>query len=125
MTSTLNSVLVCVPRGERRHLRRYGGGIVAATVVNLEQAIQGLMGVEKRILALAADRNIHGFKIEWNEDLDFGHLMDPVPVTLITVEGARVDGQFSLRALAELGQRQQPAVDEEIGRLVRELAEAR
>jgi hypothetical protein len=89
--------------------------------VNLDQAVRGLMHVERRILALAAERRIPGFKIEWNEDLDFGHLMDPVPVALL-VEGARVDGKFSLTDLAQSSDAQPTAVGEEIDRLVNALA---
>jgi hypothetical protein len=89
--------------------------------VTLEQAVQGMRGVEERLLALAAERNVQGFKIEWNEDLDFGHLMDPVPVTLLT-DGGRVQGHFSLRDLTDFP-RSPRAVSDEIDRLVRTLAE--
>ena len=95
-----------------------------ATSVDLEQAIQGLMSVERRILALAATRNLRGFRIEWNEDLDFGHLMDPVPVTIITTTGVSIEGRFSLRDLAEAQQGNQAGVEPEIARLVDELAAA-
>ena len=63
-----------------------------------------------------------GFKIEWNEDMDFGHLMDPVPIALLTGTG-RIHGQFALKHLAALPTTPEPpAVSEEIDRLVRELA---
>jgi hypothetical protein len=90
--------------------------------VNLEQAVQGLMNVEQRILACAAQRNVRGFKIEWNEDLDFGHLMDPVPVALLT-DGGRVDGQFALADLAQVARSDAPAVRDEIERLIQRLGE--
>jgi hypothetical protein len=92
------------------------------STVTLEQAVQGMRGVEERLLALAAERKIHGFKIEWNEDLDFGHLMDPVPVALLT-DGGRVQGRFSLGDLTEFPRNQPRAVTEEIDRLVRGLAD--
>ena len=88
----------------------------------VSNAVQGLTYVEKRILALAAQRRIRGFKIEWNEDMDFGHLMDPVPIALLTGTG-RIHGQFALKHLAALPTTPEPpAVSEEIDRLVRELA---
>lgn len=90
--------------------------------VNVEQAIQGMSAVEKRILALAAEQEVGGFKIEWNEDLDFGHLMDPVPVTLVT-DGGRVDGHFSLSDLAKLPRSEPRAVTDEINRLAKWLAD--
>ena len=87
---------------------------------NLEQAIAGLMQVEQRILATAAERGVHGFKIEWNQGLDFGHLMDPVPVALLT-DGGRVDGQFALQDLAAVAQSK--AIPAEIDRLVHQVAD--
>ena len=88
----------------------------------VENAVRGLTYVEKRILALAAQRHIPGFKIEWNEDMDLGHLMDPVPITLLT-DGGRINGQFSLQDLAALPTTPEPAaVGDEIDRLVGELA---
>ena len=92
------------------------------STVDFEQAVRGMENVEKRILALAAERNVHGFKIEWNEDLDFGHLMDPVPVALLT-DGGRVTGRFAVSMLTELPRGEPPAVTEEIERLVRTLAD--
>jgi hypothetical protein len=89
---------------------------------NLEQAVQGLMKVEQRILGLAAQRDVHGFKIEWNQGLDFGHLMDPVPVALLT-DGGRVDGQFPLQDLTTARLGESHAIAEEIERLVRQLAD--
>jgi len=40
------------------------------------RAIDGIMEVEKKIIRLAEERNIHGLRFEWNDDLDFGHLLD-------------------------------------------------
>jgi hypothetical protein len=88
----------------------------------VENAVRGLTYVEKRILALAAQRHIPGFKIEWNEDMDLGHLMDPVPIALLT-DGGRINGKFSLKDLAALPTTPEPAtVGDEIDRLVGELA---
>jgi hypothetical protein len=88
---------------------------------NLDQALAGLMKVEQRFLALADARNVHGFKIEWNEGLDFGHLTDPVHVALLT-DGGRVEGQFRLDDLAATNGTVPQAVREEIDRLVEQLA---
>lgn len=90
--------------------------------VNVEQAIQGMTAVEKRILALAAEQKVSGFKIEWNEDLDFGHLMDPVPVVLLTDAG-RVEAHFSLSDLAKFPRSKPRAVTEQIDRLVKWLVD--
>lgn len=85
--------------------------------VNLEQAIQGMTTVEERLLALAAERKVAGFKIEWNEDLDFGHLMDPVPLVLLT-DGGRIEGHFSVKDLLALPRSVPVAVTDEIERLI-------
>lgn len=92
------------------------------TSVKLEQAVQGMTTVEKRLLALAAERKLAGFKIEWNEDLDFGHLMDPVPLVLLT-DGGRIEGHFSVSDLLELPRGEPRAVTDEIDRLISWLAE--
>lgn len=89
---------------------------------NVEKAIQGMAAVEKRLLAMAAERKVGGFKMEWNEDVDFGHLMDPVPLLLLT-DGGRVEGFFSLSDLLELPRREPPAVTDEIDRLIKWLAD--
>lgn len=90
--------------------------------VSVEQAVKGMSAVEKRLLALAAEHKVAGFKIEWNEDLDFGHLMDPVPIVLLTDAG-RVDGHFSLTDLAKFPRSKPRAVTEEIDRLVKWLVD--
>jgi hypothetical protein len=88
---------------------------------NLERAVTGLMNVERRLLALAGARNVHGFKIEWNEGLDFGHLTDPLHVALLT-DGGRVEGQFQLNDVAATNGSEPPAVRDEIERLIDQLA---
>jgi hypothetical protein len=87
------------------------------TQSRLDQAVSGVMQVEQRLLALAGERDVHGFKIEWNEGLDFGHLMDPVHVALLTDSG-RVEGQFRLSDVTASGSAEQEAVRAEIDRLV-------
>jgi hypothetical protein len=85
-----------------------------------DQALAGLAKVEQRLLALASERNVHGFKIEWNEGLDFGHLMDPVRVALLTDAG-RVEGSFGLDDVVAADSGEPPAVRDEIDRLVSQL----
>jgi hypothetical protein len=88
---------------------------------HLDRAVAGLMQVEKQLLALADARNVHGFKIEWNDGLDFGHLTDPLHVALLT-DGGRVEGQFNLDEVARSDGGGPPAVRAEIDRLVDQLA---
>jgi len=52
-----------------------------------QQAIDAIAAVEKSIIEHAERQQVHGVRLEWNEDLDFGHLMVPVPVVAITREG--------------------------------------
>ena len=89
--------------------------------VDLDQVLAGLRSVESRILERAAARNLHGFKIEWNDGLDFGHLMDPVPVALLT-EGGLVNGRFSLQDLTQVQSSESQPVTAEIDRMVTQLA---
>ena len=89
--------------------------------VDMQQALAGLRSVENRILERAAARNLRGFKIEWNDGLDFGHLMDPVPVALVT-EGGLVDGRFSLHDLTQFQSGEPQPVTAEIDRMVTQLA---
>jgi hypothetical protein len=96
-----------------------GGGIMSNP--RLDQALAGLAKVEQRLLALASERNVHGFKIEWNEGLDFGHLMDPVRVALLTDAG-RVEGSFGLDDVVAADSGEPQAVRDEVDRLVSQLA---
>ena len=88
---------------------------------NLDRAVAGLMNVERRLLALAGARNVHGFKIEWNEGLDFGPLTDPLHVALLT-DGGRVEGQFDLDDVVATNGSEPQAVRDEIDRLIDQLA---
>ncbi len=88
--------------------------------VDLQGVMDGLRQVEALILQRAAQRGLHGFKLEWNDGLDFGHLMDPVPVALLT-EGGMVSGHFSLRDLALVPGHEPPPVTSEIEKLVSQL----
>lgn len=70
------------------------------TQANLAQAVAGLMAIEKRIIDLANQRHIRGLRFEWNDDVDFGHMMDPVPVSVFRPDGRMVEAEFSLAEMA-------------------------
>jgi hypothetical protein len=70
------------------------------TQPNLTQAVAGLMAIEKRIIDLANERHIRGLRFEWNDDVDFGHMMDPVPVSVFRPDGRMVEAEFSLAEMA-------------------------
>jgi hypothetical protein len=62
--------------------------------------------------------------LEWNEDLDFGHMMDPVPVVVITRDGKQVEEHFSLQEMAQFALKPQAATEAKIEYIVKELGEA-
>ena len=68
---------------------------------NLEQALAGLMAAERQIISLAGSRGLSGLRFEWNDDIDFGHLQDPMPVSIFTPAGRTVDADFALAELAQ------------------------
>jgi len=90
--------------------------MVAAT--DPARAIDGMMEVEKKIIRLAEERNIHGLRFEWNDDLDFGHLLDPVPLNIHAAGGRSTEAEFSH---AELAAAKDKATDAKIDRIVQNL----
>ena len=86
------------------------------------RAIDGLMEVEKRIIRLAEERNVHGLRFEWNDDLDFGHLLDPVPLSVFAAGGKSAEAAFSQAELARVIGGPDAATDTEINRIVQALA---
>jgi hypothetical protein len=64
-----------------------------------QRAVNGIAAIEKRIIEEAERQDIHGVRLEWNEDLDFGHLMDPVPVVVIAPDGKQVEEHFSIQEM--------------------------
>jgi hypothetical protein len=86
------------------------------------RAIDGLMEVEKRIIRLAEDRNVHGLRLEWNDDLDFGHLLDPVPLSVFAAGGKSAEAEFSQAELARVVAGPDAATDTKINRIVQTLA---
>ena len=89
-----------------------------------QQAVDGMAAVEKSIIEQASARNIDGLRLEWNEDLDFGHMMDPVPVVVITRDGKQVEEQFSLQEMAQFALKPQAATQAKIEYIVHELEES-
>jgi len=86
------------------------------------RAIDGLMEVEKRIIRLAEERNVHGLRFEWNDDLDFGHLLDPVPLSVFAAGGKSAEAEFSQAELAQVVAGPDAATDTKINRIVLTLA---
>ena len=60
---------------------------MATKTAKPEQAVKGLMAIETRIIELATERNLGGLRFEWNDGLDFGHLEDPVPLSIFAPRG--------------------------------------
>src|SRR5215207_9001276 len=73
-----------------------------------ERAVQGIAAIEQRIIEEAERHDIRGLRLEWNEDLDFGHLMDPVPVVVITADGRSVEEHFSIQEMARFAAAPKP-----------------
>ena len=86
------------------------------------RAIDGLMEVEKRIIRLAEDRNVHGLRFEWNDDLDFGHLLDPVPLSVFAAGGKSSEAEFSQAELARVIGGPDAATVTKINQIVQKLA---
>jgi hypothetical protein len=86
------------------------------------RAIVGMMEVEKKIIRMAEERNVHGLRFEWNDDLDFGHLLDPVPLNVFAAGGKAAEAEFSQAELARVVADPDTATDTKINRIVRTLA---
>ena len=86
------------------------------------RAIDGMMEVEKRIIRLAEERNVHGLRFEWNDDLDFGHLLDPVPLNVIAAGSTSAEAEFSQAELARVVAGLDATTDTKINRIVKTLA---
>lgn len=89
---------------------------------NVEQAVAGLMAVESRIIELANERNLGGLRFEWNDGLDFGHLEDPVPVSIFAPRGKSAEAEFSHADLARYPAAANATIDAEINRIVQGIA---
>lgn len=93
------------------------------TTANLAQAIAGLMAVETRIIELANERKIGGLRFEWNDGQDFGHLEDPVPVSIFAPRAKRAEAEFSHADLAQFPAGSHAMIVARIDRIVQELAD--
>lgn len=80
--------------------------------------IDGIAAVEKAILQAASAHHLPGLRLEWNEDLDFGHMMDPVPVALVTNDGRLVEEEFSVEELKACAGGDADGVREKVERMV-------
>ena len=95
---------------------------MGTATATLEQVTAGLMAVEKRIIELADERKIGGLRLEWNDGQDFGHLEDPVPVSIFA-RGKMVEAQFSHAELAQFPAGSHAAIDTRIRHVVESLEE--
>ena len=96
---------------------------MGTTTANLEQAIAGLMAIETRIIERATERKIGGLRFEWNDGLDFGHLEDPVPVSIFASRTKMAEAEFSHADLAQYPAGSHATIDARIDRIIQELAE--
>ncbi len=96
---------------------------MSTTNPNLAQAMAGLMAIEKRIIDLAGERQLRGLRFEWNDDVDFGHMMDPVPVSIYRPDGRMVEAEFSLSEMASYAGNSQAMTDSKISRVVSALSD--
>lgn len=96
---------------------------MGTVTVNLAQAVAGLMAVEKRIIELADERKIGGLRFEWNDGQDFGHLEDPMPVSIFAPRGKALEAEFPLEELARFPAGSRTSVDAKIDRVVQAFTE--
>jgi len=89
-----------------------------------QQAVDGIAAVERSIIEQAERQRVQGVRLEWNEDLDFGHLMDPVPVVAITPDGRSVEERFSIAEMADFASRPHPGTAAKIEHIALALAQA-
>ena len=89
-----------------------------------QHAARGIAAIEQRIIEAAEGKGMHGLRLEWNEDLDFGHLMDPVPVVVITRDGKQAEERFSIAEMTDFLAQSSPQCEAKIEHIVRTLGEA-
>lgn len=87
-----------------------------------QPTVDGIAAVEKAILEEASARQIDGLRLEWNEDQDFAHLMDPVPVVAMTKDGKSEEAHFSAQELAAFAAGNETGVRGKIARMLEALA---
>lgn len=84
--------------------------------------VDGIAAVEKAILEEASARQLDGLRLEWNEDQDFAHLMDPVPVVAMTTDGKSEETYFSAQELAAFAGGNEAGVRGKIAHMLEALA---
>jgi hypothetical protein len=89
-----------------------------------QQAVDAIAAVERSIIEQAERQHVHGIRLEWNEDLDFGHLMDPVPVVAIARDGRSAEEHFSIAEMAVFASDPQPGTHAKIEHIAQALAQA-
>lgn len=90
---------------------------------DLARAVAGLMAIERRIIEVADKQGFRGLRFEWNDDIDFGHMLDPVPVNIFAPNGRSVDAEFSFAELSGFLGDTHPLTDAKINSLVTGLAD--
>jgi len=88
-----------------------------------QPTLDGIAAVEKAILDEASTRELSSLRLEWNEDQDFAHLMDPVPVVIMTSDGKSVERSFSAQELCDFVGGQESSARDKIGRMLDELGQ--
>ncbi|SRR5581483_1732141 len=91
---------------------------MSMATTDLARAMAGLMAIEKRIIELAEQKNLRGLRFEWNDDIDFGHMQDPVPVDIYAPDGHTVEAEFSLEELSQYLGRSHAATDSKLDDIV-------
>lgn len=89
-----------------------------------DRAVHAIAAIERRIIEEAGRHAIHGLRLEWNEDLDFGHLMDPVPVVAIASDGRQAEERFPLQEMAQYDAQGHAACEKKVEHIVRALVQA-
>ncbi|MCC7546294.1 MAG: hypothetical protein IT532_00865 [Burkholderiales bacterium] len=89
----------------------------------LQPSVDGIAAVERAILQEAAARQLPGLRLEWNEDQDFAHLMDPVPVVLMTTDGKSVEASFSAQELDDFVAGNEAGARDKIDTMLDDLAQ--
>ena len=98
---------------------------MSAQTADLARAVAGLMAVERRIIEVAEKRGFRGLRFEWNEGIDFGHMLDPVPVNIFAPDGRSTEAAFSFSELFEFLGESHPLIDAKIGTIINDLASER
>lgn len=97
---------------------------MTSDTARLSQSVAGVMAAERRIIQLAESRGLRGLRFEWNDDVDFGHMQDPVPVSIFAPGGRMVEAAFTLAELEKFAAGQMAAGEGRFAQVVDALADA-